>query len=592
MKIKQIVEVFDKKIEARYGDIISQALKGDLSQWHTLDQKEKSVIIHKAGDPKYAHEVYIRQADPDKWFQRYISKLQGMAPELQINQNNQQYNVAAGQQDNEYELSLGSEKRKELKQKADELAEIKREKLRNERLEDEAIAYKRFKETAEREAAMAKIREKYAHELALINTEHRNNMESIRTNNAHEIHLMDKELEKVKVKNTKYHQHHHDVNVHQTTHRPSPSYDSNIIDITPKPSQIGHAPLSLNENMRRLINLTENNMKIKQITEGHWNKPPSGWGLSQVDLDQAQARKDLALPDSPHAKGTLEGEPLKAGDIIGIRPHMAKMPPAKVQVVNLIRDGHSITIKHLGQRHQHTTTVDTRKMEIQNPYREINKKSIAQMDEDGVTVAAISGDKAKLSTGQEIDAKTLTPDTQHPGQFKMPEMDPNAIKPGAVVSTDSQTSEDYEAEGQDLSAFSTEWLQQAADPNRTGRYMVSVADAQAELSARANGKQQSAPPTPDSSAKAGYSKEWLQKAADPNRTGRYMISVEKAQELLGNMQETHHDTIASGNRPVGGDATDRFINQVRDKDYERAQRSHVAEDNRLLQQMLTIAGLK
>jgi hypothetical protein len=41
-------------------------------------------------------------------------------------------------------------------------------------------------------------------------------------------------------------------------------------------------------------------------------------------------------------------------------------------------------------------------------------------------------------------------------------------------------------------------------------------------------------------APAGFSKEYLQKAADPNRTGRYMISVEKAQELLkqqGDLQE-------------------------------------------------------
>ena len=36
-------------------------------------------------------------------------------------------------------------------------------------------------------------------------------------------------------------------------------------------------------------------------------------------------------------------------------------------------------------------------------------------------------------------------------------------------------------------------------------------------------------------APTGFSKEWLQKAADPNRTGRYMISVEKAQELLSKM---------------------------------------------------------
>jgi hypothetical protein len=37
---------------------------------------------------------------------------------------------------------------------------------------------------------------------------------------------------------------------------------------------------------------------------------------------------------------------------------------------------------------------------------------------------------------------------------------------------------------------------------------------------------------PAASAPTGFSKEYLQKAADPNRVGRYMISVEKAQELL------------------------------------------------------------
>jgi hypothetical protein len=41
-------------------------------------------------------------------------------------------------------------------------------------------------------------------------------------------------------------------------------------------------------------------------------------------------------------------------------------------------------------------------------------------------------------------------------------------------------------------------------------------------------------PTP---ASQSFSKEYLQRAADPARTGRYMISVEKARELLSNMQE-------------------------------------------------------
>ena len=40
---------------------------------------------------------------------------------------------------------------------------------------------------------------------------------------------------------------------------------------------------------------------------------------------------------------------------------------------------------------------------------------------------------------------------------------------------------------------------------------------------------------PAAESPRGFSKEYLQKAANPNRTGRYMISVEKAQELLKSM---------------------------------------------------------
>jgi hypothetical protein len=42
---------------------------------------------------------------------------------------------------------------------------------------------------------------------------------------------------------------------------------------------------------------------------------------------------------------------------------------------------------------------------------------------------------------------------------------------------------------------------------------------------------------PAAPASQGFSKEYLQKAADPNRTGRYMISIEKAQELLKQTNE-------------------------------------------------------
>jgi hypothetical protein len=92
-----------------------------------------------------------------------------------------------------------------------------------------------------------------------------------------------------------------------------------------------------------------------------------------------------------------------------------------------------------------------------------------------------------------------------------------------------------QAQTADLSGYNTQYLQQVA-AGEHARPMVSVDDAKAELQARANGKQTVAPATKPQ-ASSGYSKEYLQKAADPDRFGRYMISVEKAQELLRNMQE-------------------------------------------------------
>jgi hypothetical protein len=91
------------------------------------------------------------------------------------------------------------------------------------------------------------------------------------------------------------------------------------------------------------------------------------------------------------------------------------------------------------------------------------------------------------------------------------------------------------AQAADLSSYGTPYLQQVVNGEHP-RPMVSIDDARAELQARANGKQQKITPEP-SNSKSGYNKEYLQKAADPDRTGRYMISVEKAKELLKNMSE-------------------------------------------------------
>lgn len=87
------------------------------------------------------------------------------------------------------------------------------------------------------------------------------------------------------------------------------------------------------------------------------------------------------------------------------------------------------------------------------------------------------------------------------------------------------------AQAADLSHYNTQYLQQVVNGGQP-RPMVSVNDARAELQARANGKQQTVTSEPASSKSTGFSKEYLQKASDPNRFGRYMISVEQAQELL------------------------------------------------------------
>jgi len=199
------------------------------------------------------------------------------------------------------------------------------------------------------------------------------------------------------------------------------------------------------------------------------------------------------------------------------------------------------------------------------------------LGEDGVTVSAVSGDKAKLSNGQEVDAKTLTPDTAHPGQFTMPQMDPNAIKPGAQVNMgDEQTSETVDDE-EDHPGHEhyDDWI--------SSEY---------------------APMDDDS----GDEEAVFQKALNFLHTkGVHPGDMEyhahhMARKFHGGheeLDERHHDLIGDHGGDVGGDPTDKFIDQVRDKSYEKAARhydgsaSALSEsDTALLDKMLTIAGLR
>jgi hypothetical protein len=106
-------------------------------------------------------------------------------------------------------------------------------------------------------------------------------------------------------------------------------------------------------------------------------------------------------------------------------------------------------------------------------------------------------------------------------------------------------------EGADLTGFNTAYLEKAADSNRVGRYMVSIEDARDELARRVGSQDPhtEAPSKPIPTGPTGYSKEYLQKAADPNRFGRYMISVEKAQELLKQMNESPIEMTGDPNDP-------------------------------------------
>jgi hypothetical protein len=56
-------------------------------------------------------------------------------------------------------------------------------------------------------------------------------------------------------------------------------------------------------------------------------------------------------------------------------------------------------------------------------------------------------------------------------------------------------------------------------------------------------------------ASKGFSKEYLQKAADPNRFGRYLISIEKAQELLNQLNEVSPEYIERYKKEHGRRAT-------------------------------------
>jgi hypothetical protein len=163
-----------KEEEEKNVQVVQDALStGDFSQWNSLRPQDKFKALKATGLIKTFYSKFDEVGNSNY---NSIEKLNAVLQQA-VKRNQEQ----------DYEIKLGPEGRAELQTKAEELAEMRRRQLRQERLEDEKIAYERYKDKAEREDAIAKIDKEYKHDLEVINTEHRNNMESIRTGNKHEI---------------------------------------------------------------------------------------------------------------------------------------------------------------------------------------------------------------------------------------------------------------------------------------------------------------------------------------------------------------------------------------------------------------------
>lgn len=172
----KINELLDKPIHRRaeLGKIVRAVIaSGNTEAWDQLDAEEKFYGLDDNG---------LVPDTASSWEWKDANRSDKVL-----------FNAIRQRQDNKYQIDIGPEKRDELKSKAEELAEIKRQQLRKESLEDAEIAFQRAETKAEREAEMEKIKRKFQHDLEVINTEHKNNMEAIRTGNAHDIEKMNKE---------------------------------------------------------------------------------------------------------------------------------------------------------------------------------------------------------------------------------------------------------------------------------------------------------------------------------------------------------------------------------------------------------------
>jgi hypothetical protein len=209
---------------------------------------------------------------------------------------------------------------------------------------------------------------------------------------------------------------------------------------------------------------------------------------------------------------------------------------------------------------------------------------IREDDAQPARIKDVQGDKVNLDNGQSIDVKSITPDPEKPGQFTMPATDPTALKPGATVtSSDTTTSEDTK----------TPYYVD----NSTGKPMIKSGNGLTpvqpsklwfELNPEAQAKAES----------QGFTKITISvngKQIFGMEGGGKVIVSPRDFQAMSMAKEEHQDLVSQGNHDVGGDPTDSFIDQVRDKDFERDNRTSNAStlgENDELMKWLTIAGIK
>lgn len=189
-------------------------------------------------------------------------------------------------------------------------------------------------------------------------------------------------------------------------------------------------------------------------------------------------------------------------------------------------------------------------------------------EDDQMKIKAVSGKDVTLDQGgTEIKTTTdaLVPSADKPGEFTMKPMDPNQMKTGATVTPSTSTSEeiDDEAQGDVVKKV----IKHHGEP--VGEIGI------------------------DPEASPGNGNWYVKHYASGHNT----VGFENAEEALAELRhivhhgmEEHQDLINQGNQDVGGDATDEFISDVSVKPH--MQGSYQAEDNALLDKMLTIAGLR